>query len=244
MRPRLSYRRPLGEGGWWRACRTISVVVDNPSWVVPFAEELVTLATSAGDNAGLRQDYDDIPAQNDVAFFLGCVGVAGPQILARSRRNLVVHSSGLPHGRGFAPLAWQILAGQNEIPTCLIEAAEQVDSGAIVFKDILHFTGTELYPELRAAQGNMIVDLCLRFLASEHEPTGSAQSGESTTYRRRRAEDSELDPGKTIAQQFDLLRIVDNDNFPAFFVYRGRRYKLAISPLSVDDADLTGKRSR
>jgi methionyl-tRNA formyltransferase len=77
----------------------------------------------------------------------------------------------------------------------------------------------------------LIVELCLRFLAGPEEPLGRSQTGEPTTLRRRTPLDSELDPNKTIAAQFDLLRTVDNDNFPAFFSFRGRSYKLTITPL-------------
>jgi methionyl-tRNA formyltransferase len=225
------YSRPISKAGWWNASRTISVVVDNESWVLPFAAALVEDANAAGDRAELRRSYDEIPIENDIAFFLGCTGIAKPGFLARSRRNLVVHSSDLPKGRGFAPLAWQIIAGENEIVTCLIDAVDAVDAGEIVLRDQLRFTGSELYPEMRAAQGSLIVELCLRFLAGLEEPVGRPQAGEPTTLRRRTPLDSELDPNKTIAAQFDLLRTVDNDNFPAFFSFRGRSYKLAITPL-------------
>jgi methionyl-tRNA formyltransferase len=119
------------------------VVVDNPSWVTHFAQEVVDLANRAGDTAFFYDGYNDVPEGNDIACFLGCVGIAKSQVLARSRRNLVVHSSDLPKGRGFAPLAWQIIAGQSDIPTCLIDAAESVDAGEIVFKENLTFNGTE-----------------------------------------------------------------------------------------------------
>jgi methionyl-tRNA formyltransferase len=33
---------------------------------------------------------------------------------------------------------------------------------------------------------------------------------------------------KTIAEQFDLLRVVDNLRYPAFFDHRGKRYRLTI----------------
>jgi methionyl-tRNA formyltransferase len=225
------YFRPIPKAGWWNASRTISVVVDNESWMLPFAAALVENANVAGDRAELRRSYDEIPIDNDMAFFLGCTGIAKPAFLARSRRNLVVHSSDLPKGRGFAPLAWQIIAGQSEIVTCLINAADAVDAGEIVLRDKLQFTGNELYPEMRAAQGSLIVELCLRFVASPEEPLGQSQIGEPTTLRRRIPADSELDPNVPIAAQFDLLRTVDNDNFPAFFSFRGRSYKLAITPL-------------
>ncbi|WP_341885428.1 hypothetical protein [Synechococcus sp. UW140] len=54
------------------------------------------------------------------------------------------------------------------------------------------------------------------------------QTGEASYYRRRRPVDSQLDPERTLAEQFDLLRVVDNDRYPAFFEWRGRRYGLDI----------------
>jgi len=48
--------------------------------------------------------------------------------------NLVVHESDLPRGKGFAPVKWQILDGKKEIPVCLLETTEQVDSGDILGK--------------------------------------------------------------------------------------------------------------
>ena len=58
------------------------------------------------------------------------------------------------------------------------------------------------------------------------------QTGEASYYRRRRPVDSQLDPERTLAEQFDLLRVVDNDRYPAFFEWRGRRYGLLIQPVA------------
>ena len=33
----------------------------------------------------------------------------------------------------------------------------------------------------------------------------------------------------TLAEQVNLLRVVDEERYPAFFDYRGRRYHMAIS---------------
>jgi len=40
--------------------------------------------------------------------------------------------------------------------------------------------------------------------------------------------DSELDAHKTIEEQFNLLRISDNDRYPAYFTKHGFRYILKI----------------
>ena len=54
------------------------------------------------------------------------------------------------------------------------------------------------------------------------------QSGAETFYEKRDKEDSKLDIDKTIREQFNLLRIVNNDDYPAFFELEGNRYILKI----------------
>jgi hypothetical protein len=46
---------------------------------------------------------------------------------------------------------------------------------------------------------------------------------------RRRQSDSRLDPDKTIAEQLNLLRVVDEERYPAYFDYRGHSYHMTIS---------------
>lgn len=212
---------------WWAQPRTVSILVDNPSWFLPFAHELADRATEEGDHAKVVRSANEI-RRNGVCFLLGCTQLVPQDILSRNQRNLVVHESDLPTGRGFAPLTWQILEGQSEIPICLLEAAESADSGPVVYREVLRFEGHELNDELRTAQGRATVELCLKYLRAPEPPTGVAQEGESSTYRRRTPENSRLDPNSTIAAQFDLLRVVDNDRYPAFFELRGYRYRLWI----------------
>ena len=215
---------------WWRKPRRISVVVDNPSWILPHAERLVAESNAAGDDARLCRTHDEVTS-GEIAFYLGCVKITPPEVLARNRRNLVVHQSALPKGRGFAPLAWQILEGRHEIPACLIEAVDEVDAGPIIYRDRLIFEGHELNGEMRAAQGDMCVALCRRFLDAPTPPPGEPQAGTPTVYRRRRPADSRLDPNRSLGDQFDLLRIVDNERYPAFFDWRGHRYRLLIDKM-------------
>ncbi len=212
---------------WWRRPRRVSVVVDNPSWTLPWAERIVARARAEGDDAVLARTYEEI-APGAVALFLGCVGLARPEIVARSRRNLVIHESDLPKGRGFAPMTWQVLEGRAEIPVCLIEAAESADAGPIVARRTLKFAGHELIGEMREALGNAYLDLAAEYLAASAPPVGVPQQGEPSRYRRRTPKDSRLDPQRTIADQFALLRVVDNERYPAFFEHAGGVYRVRI----------------
>ena len=216
---------------WWRRARRVAILVDNDSWILPFAEHLGREIEAGGDRAVLCQDAAEIP-EGEVAFLLGCMRIVPPEVLARNRKNLVVHESALPHGRGFAPMTWQVLEGRERIPVCLLEAAGAAEAGPVVYRDEIQLDGTELCPQLRALQGAKTVELCLRYLREPVPPAGKAQgpADEAGHYPRRRPQDSALDPERTIAEQFDLLRVVDNERYPAFFHYRGRCYRIRITP--------------
>jgi len=212
---------------WWHRPRQVSVVVDNTSWIIPYAEALVKQLNETGDRAVLCRDHVEVE-DGVAAFLLGCVRLVPPEVLARNRYNLVVHESDLPKGRGFAPLAWQILEGKNEIPICLLEASDEVDAGVVYYRDVMRFEGHELHNVLRARQGKMTIELCLRFMNEANPPVGRAQQGQPSYYGRRRPKDSRVDLERPLGEQFELLRIVDNEHYPAYFDYRGHRYRLAI----------------
>ena len=222
---------------WWRAPRNVSVVVDNPSWFLPHAENLVQELIGQGDNAVLARGHEDI-LENGVAFYLGCIHITPDAILARNYRNLVVHASNLPEGRGFSPLTHLTLAGETQIPICLIEAVSEVDAGPVVYRDVISFEGHELLDEMQMRQGAESIALCCRFMSEASPPSGEAQTGTSSHFARRYPNDSRLDPEISLADQFNLLRTVDNLKYPAFFDHRGHRYKLSIEKLAGPGSEL------
>lgn len=212
---------------WWNRKRNISVVVDNDSWILPAAKQLVKCCLSNGDHAKLCRNHDEV-MKDGVAFYLGCLKITPPEILAQNHRNLVVHASDLPEGRGMSPWTWLVLGGAKEIPVCLLEAEQAVDSGAIIYKDFMPLEGTELVDDLRFLLQKKTKELCLRFLNEKMEQKGAPQAGDISYYKRRRPEDSALDVHKTIADQFPLFRIVDNEKYPAYFEIGGQKYILKI----------------
>jgi methionyl-tRNA formyltransferase len=216
---------------WWGKPRRVAVVVDNPSWILPFAEKLVRELNDSDDEAVLCRSHKEIP-EGDVAFYLGCVKMTPPGILAKNKQNMVVHESDLPKGRGFSPLTWQILEGLNKISICLLEAADEADAGPVIYRDLVCFEGHELIDEMRKAQGEKSTALCQRFLNEPVPLDGELQVGEPSSYSRRKPHDSRLDTEKSIAEQFNLLRVVDNERYPAFFELYGHRYQVKIQKIS------------
>lgn len=207
----------------------ITIVTDDISWMNDYIQELIEQLVKRGYNVNWLHDVNFIE-QGEVVFFLGCGQIVPSGILEKNKHNLVVHESDLPWGKGWSPLTWQILEGKNDIPIVLFEAAEKVDSGVIYLKETMHFTGTELVEELRATQADTTFKLCLEFIDNYPDIIDKAvsQEGESSYYRRRTPEDSRLDPDKTIREQFDLLRVVDNKRYPAFFELNGEQYLLKV----------------
>lgn len=172
----------------------------------------------------------------DLLFLISCTEIIGPHLRNRYRKCLVIHASDLPEGRGWSPLVWQIIEGRGEIAVTLLEAAEKVDSGDIWKKVYLKFEGHELadeiYNALFAAELELM-DFGVRNFESVI-PEPQADSAPSY-YRRRTPEDSRIDPHKSLAEQFDLLRVADNKRYPAFFDYRGCRYEISLKKSPPDE---------
>lgn len=75
--------------------------------------------------------------------------------------------------------------------------------------------------EIKHLQGKKTNELILKFIDNYSKMQGKPQEGEESFYRKRTPKDSELDINKTIDEQFNLLRVVDNEKYPAFFTRMG-----------------------
>lgn len=217
----------------WPKTQRISIIADPPGWFTPFAQDLADRLTAAGHTAQAFDSQTDV-ATGDIAFYLSCTGITPKTLLDRNTWNVVVHASALPKGRGFSPLVWQILEGTNTIPLTMITMAEDVDAGDIIMQRTLKFQGHELNDEMRDLMGQAIVDMCFDMANAPTAPTVQPQTGTSSWYPRRGPKDSQLDPHLSLAEQFNLLRVVDNDRYPAFFDLQGHRYTLSITRTSKD----------
>jgi methionyl-tRNA formyltransferase len=169
-------------------------------------------------------------APGDVCLLLSCSRLLSAEQLALHRHNLVVHESALPKGQGWSPMTWQILEGGSAIPITLFEAVADLDAGPIHLQQLINLQGHELVEEWRALQAQATLELCLAWFDCYREVVAASQPqhGEPSHYRRRRPADSQLDPENSLAEQFNLLRVVDNQRYPAFFDWRGRRFSVQV----------------
>ncbi len=208
---------------------SIGICSDAGSWINASIPGLVLGWLADGHSVAWAHAAGGLPG-GDLCFYLSYGRIVDNSTRARYKNNLVVHESDLPKGRGWSPMSWQILEGASCIPVTLLEAAEEVDAGPIYLQEWIQLEGHELSPEWRGFQSDSTLRLCRNFVVQYPAilEQGRQQERGSTFYPRRRPNDSELDPTKSIAQQFNLLRIVDNKGYPAFFEFAGKRLILQI----------------
>jgi UDP-2,4-diacetamido-2,4,6-trideoxy-beta-L-altropyranose hydrolase len=212
----------------------ITICSDSQSWLNSRAAQLILSMLSASHEVSWVHAAEDAPG-GDLCFYLSYSRISNQSILAKYTHNLVVHESALPQGRGWAPMSWQILEGKSDIPITLFEAVNDVDAGPIYLQEIVHLNGSELHDEWRSLQADSTLRLCRYFY--ENYPAvvlqARPQDGKPSTYPRRRSTDSCLDIDETIKDQFDLLRVVNNDKYPAFFDLDNNRFILRIEKVKI-----------
>ena len=207
----------------------ISLITTGESWMRERINTFIRRLESNGHDVVIVSAPEEL-VPGDVLFILSYWGLIKPEFLQLHQHNLVVHASRLPEGKGWSPTTWQILEGEKVIPVTLFEAVERVDSGDIYLSAEIELEGHELIDEWRLLLADKTFELCESFVSAYPEVVTwrEIQEGTSTFYSRRTPEDSLLDVSKSLEQQFDLLRVVDNERYPAFFEYRGNRYYVRI----------------
>lgn len=207
----------------------IAITTDAASWMNPHINNMAENWRALGHDVEIGSARTDEIV--DIAFFLSYSHLVKPTLLKCARSNIVVHGSALPLGKGWSPWSWQILAGERKLALTLFEATEALDSGDIYDQRWIQLEGHELIDEWQDIQAELTREMCTDFVRSFPDilARGRPQSGEETQYPRRRPVDSCLDPSRSLMEQFNLLRIVDNAKYPAYCEINGHTYTLSIS---------------
>jgi len=206
----------------------INLLCDNKSsWFWNSNNNFINQIKNLGHDVDVYRDELEMPSA-DISVFISCTKLVSADGLKKSNSNIICHPSDLPKGRGFAPIAWDVLKGESKITFSLFEASIEADAGFIYDKKIVNLSGTELNDDLRKIQADVTYDMILEYISKYPKNKSSAQEGEGSWYRKRTPKDSELDVNKTIIEQMNLLRIVDNDLYPAFFFYKDEKFEITI----------------
>jgi len=208
--------------------KKISILTDNlDSWIIPYIKKITGFLKAAGHAVAHLNHYKNI-CEGDILFILSCESIIPSKYLSYNKHNIVIHPSKLPYGKGWSPLAWQILDNKNDIPVTLFEASPKVDSGKVYFTDTVNLNGSELNETIKQRQGEVIIKMVKKLVKEIDEMKPYKQQGEEVFFSKRTKKDSELDINKSIKEQFNLLRVVDNERYPAYFVLNNKKYVLKI----------------
>jgi len=207
----------------------LSILSSDPRHpVVPWLERWRVDMERRGHAVTLCFQKPDLPG-GDILFLVSCAHIIRDAEREKYGAVLVLHASDLPRGRGWSPHIWAIVGGATQITLCLLEAADKVDTGDVWARTTFALDGHELLPEINEKLFAAELELMTRAVESRDSIVPAPQVGEPGPYMPlRKAADSRLDPDRSIADQFDLLRVVDNERYPAFVELRGHRYLLTI----------------
>ena len=170
----------------------------------------------------------------EILFLVSCSEIVSAADRAVYRASLVLHASNLPVGRGWSPHIWQIIGGAQEVTLSLLEAEDKVDTGRIWHQKTFPVPKHALWDEINERLFNAEIELM--DLAVNKFDTVIPKPQDITTvptyYPRRIPDASKLDAERSIASQFDLIRVCDPTRYPAFFELHGYKYKFTLEKIN------------
>lgn len=144
---------------------------------------------------------------------------------------LVMHSSALPEGRGWAPIYYAFKEERREYVITGIVANDKTDAGDIAIRAKFPMASEYTAPFLRLVDQE--ISLMMIFRVLEKWPTGrikaAKQIGAHSYYPRRTPEDNEIKTNQKLEDVLPHLRGVE-PAAPAFFFFNGAKYLIEIRP--------------
>ena len=211
----------------------IQILISKSSWINnSFKKKIVSNIGVYSKKIYFLNNHTNLRKNYDLTIILSYFKLVPLKYLKKSKYNIVIYGSALPKGRGMSPISWQILNKKNIIIFSLIEASKSIDEGRIYFQKKVNFRRSTLFNEIKNIQFNICIKLIKKFLIyykkNKKTPKSFKQVGIPTYYKARSPMDSKLNINKSLRSQFNLLRIVDNKKYPAFFNIFNNKYYLKI----------------
>lgn len=176
------------------------------------------------------QDYSKIVSldiQPDIALVVGCRILIPKEIYEIPHLGtLAVHDSYLPEYRGFAPLNWAILNGEDHMGVSLFYLGELMDGGDIVGQKRTPIGPDDTAPEVYERVCQATADLALEaypLLAKGQAPRIKQDYSVGTFTCSRTPTDGIIDWNKSTRAIYNQIRALTWPYPGAFTFYQGRK---------------------
>ena len=151
----------------------------------------------------------------------------------RLRNVVVFHTSDLPNGRGWSPIANIFLENKAEYCLSGFIATPKIDSGDLLIKMRFIIRPNDTAPSIRKIDNHLTfigILLLTRILVNE-ELCGEAQEEARATYSLRRSKEmNELSLENTIGQVMPLLRSTEPEH-ESYVVFEGVKFEICVKPM-------------
>lgn len=215
----------------------ISLLCTNADHPVNGALRIWADLNSRANDVVICRDKKNLPG-GDLLFLVSCSQLIDEPTRSLYRHTLVLHASNLPEGRGWSPHIWELLDGAKSITVSLLDAEDEVDSGAIWAKREMSVPLGALYDEINKALFETEISLMSEAVArinDETAPVPQDATVEPTFHRKRTPADSEIDPSLSLQALFNKIRLMDPERYPAYFYLHGQKYTIELRKVSSDD---------
>jgi methionyl-tRNA formyltransferase len=156
-----------------------------------------------------------------------------PKSIIDKYECICFHMTDVPYGRGGSPLQNLIIRGHKETVLTALRMEEELDAGAIYFKQPLSLDGTaeQIYRRASALSWEMISSFVTM------EPESTPQNGDVTVFKRRKPEQSQIPVNLSNEQVYDYIRMLDAPGYPYAFI-RDKSYKVEFTNAEFVDGEL------
>jgi methionyl-tRNA formyltransferase len=148
------------------------------------------------------------------------------EVIARHDLRLNVHPTLLPKYRGPTTGPYILINGERESGSTVHILDEEMDKGRIIVQSRVTIsvfdTVRSLQRKVYATEPALVLD-AIRLLDTGFIPLPQDESQASTYPKKRRPDDSRIDPSRPLSELYDQIRACDPDAYPAFFEMEGQK---------------------
>lgn len=146
------------------------------------------------------------------------------------------HMTDVPYGRGGSPLQNLISRGHHQTKLTALRMVQELDAGPVYGKLPLDLSGRaeDIFEQAAC--------LCYEHIKNivKSEPEPNPQVGESTSFPRRKPEQSEMPKHGEVSKIYDHIRMLDAPSYPKAFIKYGD-YVLELSDAELIEGRLDAK---